>query len=731
MELIERPNLLAVKYLNSIPYDTFKQECIKDAEENGEKKPTDKDMKTWFSILQQFCKTNLKTKGITKRIYSYSQNTPAGLGGRLFSGGSLQGIWGVYRGLCMRGIGTDIDMSNCHPVLLRYICQKHNIRCPNLEYYINNRDLCLREFQTKAKGKTAYLIATNDDKRRKGANLPETFIKYDREMKTIQKQLVLLDDYKMLQETIPEYKLTKNYNGSVINRILCYYENIVLQHAIHVLNSKGIEIAILMFDGLMVYGDYYNNLELLQDIEEYVEEQMTGLNMKWAYKEHDNTLHIPDDYEEAEDDKTDENKFLKKVEEFEETNAKIINKSFFVQETPDEVIIRKKGDLITAYEHIEGKKEGGVPFINMWLRYEKMKKYDDIGVYPNPKLCPSNIFNMWRPFAMEAFTDDYEPNTTGLDIIKNHIRILCNNEEPVYDYFIKWVAQMIQYPEVKTIVPTLISKQGAGKGTFLKLMTKMLGNKKVLETTEPSRDVWGQFNGLMNNAFLVNLNELSKKETMESEGKIKGLITDPTLAINNKGKDQYQIVSHHRFIITTNKEDPIKTEKDDRRNLIIRSSDEKVGDKEYFNKINEYLEDINVIRTCYDYFKSIKDMDKFGLIPLPKTEYQENLKELYKSPIEMWLEDFTRTHYNEETVEKLGSEIFGEFEFWRRENNITYETNSVKLGIALANLKIKGITKGRHTRQGDTKYFNITLLKEHFSMGCLIDLKDEIDQPSP
>lgn len=298
MELIERPDLRAVKYLSSITYETFRESCLKDARESGGKKPKERDMKTWYSLLKQFCKTNIKTKGITKRIYSYSQNTPAGLGGRLFGGGSIQGIWGVYRGLLMRGIGTDIDMSNCHPVLLKYICKKHNIICPNLDYYVNNRDVCLAEFPTRAIGKNAYLVSTNNDKPLKGSNLPAHLKAYDKEMKAIQKELVKLPEYQKLQETIPEYKLTLNYNGSVVNRILCYYENIVLNLCIHVLNKRGIEIAILMFDGLMVYGDYYQDTELLREIENYVEEQLPELNMKWAYKPHDDTLQIPEDFKE-------------------------------------------------------------------------------------------------------------------------------------------------------------------------------------------------------------------------------------------------------------------------------------------------------------------------------------------------------------------------------------------------------------------------------------------------
>ena len=141
----------------------------------------------------------------------------------------------------------------------------------------------------------------------------------------------------------------------------------------------------------------------------------------------------------------------------------------------------------------------------------------------------------------------------------------------------------------------------------------------------------------------------------------------------------------------------------------------------------EYLEDVNAIRTCYDYFKNIPDMDKFNKIPIPKTEYQSNLKEMYKSPLEMWLEDFTRRHYNDNVVELLGKQTFEDFEYWRKANNIIFDTNSVKLGVALSNLRIDGgVTKGRHTTKGDTKHFHISKLKEYFNIGILINYEDNV-----
>ena len=116
---------------------------------------------------------------------------------------------------------------------------------------------------------------------------------------------------------------------------------------------------------------------------------------------------------------------------------------------------------------------------------------------------------MLRPFEMELYNSPYDKRPVALQVILNHIKILCNYEEPVYDYFVKWIAQMIQYPEKKSIMPTLISKEGAGKGTLIELLRRMLGAKKVFETTSPSRDVWGPFNGIMVNSFLVNFESWS------------------------------------------------------------------------------------------------------------------------------------------------------------------------------------------------------------------------------
>ena len=90
------------------------------------------------------------------------------------------------------------------------------------------------------------------------------------------------------------------------------------------------------------------------------------------------------------------------------------------------------------------------------------------------------------------------------------------------------------------------------------------------------RDVWENYNGLTANAFLVAIDELEKQKAKDI-AQIKGLITEPTLSINQKGKGQFTINSYHRFLGMTNKENPIETSKNDRRKLNVRCSDELIG----------------------------------------------------------------------------------------------------------------------------------------------------------
>jgi hypothetical protein len=172
------------------------------------------------------------------------------------------------------------------------------------------------------------------------------------------------------------------------------------------------------------------------------------------------------------------------AQEFEKQHCKIINKAIFMKTTEDKSIPLSEQQIKTSYKHMtyQKLKNGEIVsenFINDWLTNNPTQLcYEDMGVFPHDIPCPPKMFNLWKPFAMEQITT-YEPKPEALEIFKNHIRILCGNDDAVTEYFCKWIGQMIQFPSVKSICPILISKEGAGKGTLLDLLRKMLGSAKV------------------------------------------------------------------------------------------------------------------------------------------------------------------------------------------------------------------------------------------------------------
>jgi hypothetical protein len=744
MELIERPNFNAVLYLKSISFEKFQNDCINEAEMIGEKPPLLKDMKTWYSILTQFCKTNIKTKGITKRIYSYSMRSPAGLGGRLFSGGSLQSIWSVYRGLLMRDIGTDIDMANAHPVLLRYICKLHGVHCPELEYYINNRDDCLSMFESRAIGKNAYLCATNNDVLSRRKNAPERFKAYDREMKRIQKELVTKPEYRSLFDTIPDYKLSKNYNGCAINRILCYYENITLGHAIHILNTKGIEMAVLMFDGVMIYGDYYNDSGLLSEIEKYVDSKMPDLNMKWAYKQHDGSLHIPDDFDA---DDVAQDPYAEWKEKFELEFCKIKNRAMFIRKYQIngklQIIMQKEHELITAYKHesyteIDEKgKEKRVSFIDKWLKDGEMRCYDDAQCIPPPLECPASIFNLWNPSPYESMPiteDDPDFNLNAVKVFADHIRTLCGNDDEISVYVCNWIAQSIQKPSEKFgVALNFISKQGVGKNIFTDTLGTLYGGlSKILDTAQPERDVWGDYSDLMIDAFLVVLTEVDKRNAHGCDGKIKKLITDTTVQINPKGKTQFCMNSYHRFILLTNEMDPVVTSENDRRNVIIRCSDENKGNTAYFTNLLSTLKSPNALRSIYWSFKTM-DISDFHVGHYISTQYHNEIISHNQNPLKIFMEWFVEKYTDDERgniVELTTADLMRDFTTWRNEFRFKFGesmNSSALIKKMRLDLSIPEELMSIHrTKLYNARQFNIPMLAKLFQ-NPILDSSAETD----
>lgn len=681
------------------------------------------EVKEHYKYIMDYVKNHIKAKGEMVKLYKHSETSN---NGRLYGEHSIQNLDGIIRGFLFGSTTTDIDMKNAHPYILEYICRVRNIECPNLTNYVANRDKIITKL--KAFGvedpKTVILASMNGSKKRIDKDCESILNNLNKEFKAIRNRLQSQEDFVEQLQQAQVYK-PDNVEGSFVNRILCIYENQILQEMVNFVVERNIEVAEYAFDGMLVYGDYYDDAEFLKELTDYVNAKFENLNMVFTYKQHNNIigdfcdLDTPLETEPYKKggDKSVEDVYEELKVDFEKTHSKIISKGSFITETENGFSLVSKNELINGWEHISfGPKQ---TFISRWLKDPNMRTYDNIKCIPPPRVCPPRTFNTWKPFYMELITDYEKKDITPF---LEHIKIICNNEEPVYDYVVKWLAQMIQFPCEKSIMLVIQSvEEGTGKGFFLKIIQKLIGNQKYLESTNPNRDVWGQFNSRMSEAFLVHISELSKKESVEAEGRLKGLITDNALQINFKGKDIIEVDSFHRFILATNdKLGGVNTHAYDRRKLMIKTSNELLGNIDYFTNLDKLIKDTNYTKSFYEYLKSIPDMNNFHKLPVPKTEYQLTLCELSVSPVEGFIKEFVSTK-TDNSIKVLAKEFFSGFNHYLVENKIKYEMSSTMFGITITTLKIEGIKKVR-SGSGNCYVLDIPSLKKHYQLGCLIEL---------
>ena len=623
--LDERVNLEAVKYLMSMPKARWKSILS-----------TDKNRK--FEVehnkVKAFLYGQLNGTGIT-RTYKFADGKKFG---RQFDHSGLQGMQKDVRGVLCDGVISDLDIVNCHPNILSWICKQNDIPCPNLDYYIKCRDKILHSLDNehnydREDAKKLFLKATNSSYPHKKHDF-DFLNDYDAEMKKIQKKLMDIPEYAFIK---PKVKKGDNELGSFINLCLCYHENKILMKAYAFLTSKKIEICTLAFDGLMHYGA--ENNVLLSELNAYISNEYIDGVFKFVYKPHSKSIRVPKDFDST---SVPDKSYEMMCKSFNELHAKV-GAMYICEDIKGKKVVQTEMNMKARYKHLNvyDKDE---QFIDAWLKNKNgtnMRIYQEFGLYPDDDLCPKDVYNLWEPFDYSLKKSHYEPDYQGLDQILHLVKVLANYDDFSNKFLLDWMAQMFQYPEIKPgAMPVLQSKPGAGKSSVMDILKKLLGENKVWECVNPQRDMFGAHNGRMRDAFLINTDEVGTKDFNGVLGQLKSLVTQPEVSINAKYQDQTVLPSYHRLFLTTNNLHAVPTETGDRRLGIIAASNDLVGKKDFWDSFyKDVVNSERALRTFYDYLMKRPTKKIFTADDLPVTEYAQELQALYVHPVLQWLED--------------------------------------------------------------------------------------------
>ena len=255
----------------------------------------------------------------------------------------------------------DIDIDNCHPVLLEQICTKNEIECPYLTKYVNDRDNLLKEVMEKYnvsrdKAKRLFIrllyFGSFNEWAKDDANMmdaiPLDFLtKFKNELSNIgeiimaanPKLKTIVNDKKLKESPNNEVKIWK-VKSSLCSTYLQEIECQLLEIIFNFSKEKGyiIDNAVLCYDGLMMLKENFNII-ILDEFKNIIFEK-TGFKVNFSTKDLSQG-YTTEEIKDAQE--VDENPYILEKKSFEKYSFKIMNPITYATEDKEHLIIRKKG----------------------------------------------------------------------------------------------------------------------------------------------------------------------------------------------------------------------------------------------------------------------------------------------------------------------------------------------------------------------------------------------------
>ena len=430
-------------------------------------------------------------------------------------------------------------------------------------------------------------------------------------------------------------------------------------------------------------------------------------------------------------------------QQFELTNFKVMNPLVYINiDVRGKLHYSKRTEFISKYEDVtyEIKGVGGKiksrPFVIDWLKDKQSRRYNSISFIPLN--CPEDEYNLFGGFEgakLKRGGGGGKNKEAGLKIILDHINSLVNHDPASFEYFICWLADIIQNPsKLSDIAICIKSFQGAGKGLLFQILEAVIGKKYTKYSSNISEFVDKFGNGCVNK-LLVNLDEVSGRDTFKYSEQIKSYITRTTIPYELKGVTAVEVQNFARWIFTTNNNTPMKIEATDRRFVLFESSNKNVGNIEYFKKLAEVAEDKESISAFFWYLND-RDISHINLRrDRPKTSFYEDVREIAKPLIVIYFEhkfiykisdDLDKTWDSDDFKDEGRPVVLGSTDFFNDYNEFLVKSkfkHESTLNSFARELKLyKGITKKRKA-YGVKYYIDVPVLRDYLVESKLITLE--------
>lgn len=192
------------------------------------------------------------------------------------------------------------------------------------------------------------------------------------------------------------------------------------------------------------------------------------------------------------------------------------------------------------------------------------------------------VFNRWHILKHTMAVPDGRSAPTDIKILTDHLMYLSGSDVVGVTYFLCWLAQLYQTPEIKMPTAVLMYSKYTriGKNLMQKLLTKVFG--KPMVSGEPGSKLQkGGFDDAIEHRRLFFINELKRAEKADWYETFKSMVSEEDMQFEGKGRASKEIRNITHFVITTNHEDALPLMENDGRICVLRCLEPRKDDAYY------------------------------------------------------------------------------------------------------------------------------------------------------
>lgn len=296
---------------------------------------------------------------------------------------------------------------------------------------------------------------------------------------------------------------------------------------------------------------------------------------------------------------------------------------------------------------------------------------EDVQFAPQREVDDPEICNLWRGWAApprEGAGQDAERLTRWLRVL----HYVFGESDNVVDWVLKWMAYPLQYPGTKMTTSIILhGPEGTGKNTVADAVRRIYGRYGRSITQTQLESQWTDW--ISCRLFIVGNEVLHRQEQITQKGRIKTLITEPTVTVERKHLPGREEPNMANLMFLSNELVPLNIDKGDRRFLVQYSPPPHPDGPAFYMGLSEKSMPMETVQALHWYLLNKVDCTGFDAhTKPPMTDAKQMLIDASMASderfIREWMAGETRLPYLPVTADLL----FDAYDYWCRRNGERY-----------------------------------------------------------